>query len=227
MDGRDKPIISCLEYIREYIMKKIVTVQKSIAKCEGLLTPTAQSIMDKVKEEATKCRSIFNGNDKYQVSTEFGEQFVVDMKIKECTCRRWELTGIPCKHAVAALWDKAAYGERVPHPEEMVHPCYRLETWKRMYQYTIEPINGPDLWPKSGCPTTLMHPKHHPQVGRPRMKRMRGPDESNSQGTQRKRGVFKLSKKYVTVACSLCHNPGHNSRSCKGQGDKGKGVNQM
>lgn len=164
VEGRDRPIISCLEYIREYLMKKIVTVQKHIARSEGLLTPTAQSLMDKVKEDASKCRSIFNGNDKYQVSTEFGEQFVVDLTKKVCSCRRWELTGIPCKHVVAALWDKASYGEKVPMCEEMVHPCYRLETWKSMYKCTIEPINGPDMWPKSDCPTTLVHPKHHIQV---------------------------------------------------------------
>lgn len=71
---------------------------------------------------------------------------------------------IPCKYVVVAMWDKASHGEMVPPPEEMVHPCYRLETWKKMYKCTIEPINGPNMWPKSECPTTLVHPKHHPQV---------------------------------------------------------------
>ncbi|GKE04147.1 hypothetical protein Tco_1396165, partial [Tanacetum coccineum] len=38
VDGRDQPIITCLEYIREYLMKRIVVVQKVIAKTVGLLT---------------------------------------------------------------------------------------------------------------------------------------------------------------------------------------------
>ncbi|GJY70649.1 mutator type transposase, partial [Tanacetum coccineum] len=40
VDGRDQPIITCLEYIREYLMKRIVVVQKVIAKTVGPLTPS-------------------------------------------------------------------------------------------------------------------------------------------------------------------------------------------
>nr|GEV27878.1 hypothetical protein [Tanacetum cinerariifolium] len=39
VDVRDQPIITCLEYIREYLMKRIVVVQKVIAKIVGPLTP--------------------------------------------------------------------------------------------------------------------------------------------------------------------------------------------
>ncbi|KAJ0866266.1 putative MULE transposase domain-containing protein [Helianthus annuus] len=39
LDGRDKPIISALEYIREYLMRRIVKVLKVIEKSEGLLNP--------------------------------------------------------------------------------------------------------------------------------------------------------------------------------------------
>ena len=39
--GRDQPIIGCLEYIREYLMKRSVSVQHLIDRCEGPLTPTA------------------------------------------------------------------------------------------------------------------------------------------------------------------------------------------
>ncbi|GKA04406.1 hypothetical protein Tco_0677187 [Tanacetum coccineum] len=36
VDGRDKPIITCLEYIREYLMKRIVNVQKVQDKLTGM-----------------------------------------------------------------------------------------------------------------------------------------------------------------------------------------------
>lgn len=54
IDGRDKPIITCLEYIREYLMKKIVNVQMVIAKCDGPLTPNATKIFNVIKEQASK-----------------------------------------------------------------------------------------------------------------------------------------------------------------------------
>ncbi|XP_076923134.1 uncharacterized protein LOC143585176 [Bidens hawaiensis] len=37
--ARDKPIITCLEYIREYLTMRIVTVKKMQATARGLLTP--------------------------------------------------------------------------------------------------------------------------------------------------------------------------------------------
>ncbi|GKD88187.1 zinc finger BED domain-containing protein RICESLEEPER 2 [Tanacetum coccineum] len=46
VDGRDQPIISCLEYIREYLMKRIMVVQKVIAKTVGPLTPFVTKIFD-------------------------------------------------------------------------------------------------------------------------------------------------------------------------------------
>ncbi|GJZ63052.1 hypothetical protein Tco_0619473 [Tanacetum coccineum] len=56
VEGRDKPVITLLEYIREYCMKRIVNVQGSL-----------------------------------------GDQCVVDVVSMTCSCRKWELIGIPCR----------------------------------------------------------------------------------------------------------------------------------
>lgn len=52
VDGRDKPIITCLEYIREYLMKRIVNVQKVISKTDGPLTPHAAKIFKTIVKAA-------------------------------------------------------------------------------------------------------------------------------------------------------------------------------
>nr|KAJ0184472.1 hypothetical protein LSAT_V11C900490150 [Lactuca sativa] len=54
VDGRDKPIISCMEFIREYMMKRICNVLKVQQKCVGPLTPTATKIMEKNEAAATQ-----------------------------------------------------------------------------------------------------------------------------------------------------------------------------
>lgn len=54
MEGRDKPIITALEFIREYLMKRIVIVQKNIAKCDGPFTPNATNLFNTIKTEAAK-----------------------------------------------------------------------------------------------------------------------------------------------------------------------------
>ncbi|XP_076943352.1 uncharacterized protein LOC143613561 [Bidens hawaiensis] len=112
VDGRDKPIITLLEYIREYVMRKIVTVLKS------------------VKKEASRYSVHWNGEDHYQVSGPYGDQCVVNKSTSTCACRRWEITGIPCRHVVACIWVKGAHDRSVGRPETFVKPIYTMDRWK-------------------------------------------------------------------------------------------------
>jgi len=52
LDARDKPIITLLEYIREYLMRRIVNVLGVMDKCDGLLTPYASKLFDNIKHQA-------------------------------------------------------------------------------------------------------------------------------------------------------------------------------
>ncbi|XP_022023764.1 uncharacterized protein LOC110924027 [Helianthus annuus] len=215
VEGRDKPVITCLEYIREYLMRRNVVVHILISKSEGHLTPTATEIFDKIKEKAADMSVQWNAVDKYQVKGSSLEQCVVNMADKTCSCRRWELTGMPCKHAVAVIWDMAAHGIEVDVPEKWVSQVYWLQTWKQVYAHTMDPINGRNMWLPSACPTTLVPPKHHKQVGRPRKKRKKSAEELTEQAS--KQG--KLYRIGQTVKCTKCGRKGHNQRSCKGTAD--------
>nr|GEU57482.1 hypothetical protein [Tanacetum cinerariifolium] len=73
---RDKLVITLLEYIREYYMKRIVNVQGVIDKCTGPLTPTATRIIESIKKEAHLMKVQWNGANKYQVSGSLGDQNV-------------------------------------------------------------------------------------------------------------------------------------------------------
>ncbi|GJX21441.1 hypothetical protein Tco_0224118 [Tanacetum coccineum] len=54
LDAVDSPIITFLEFMREYLMKRIVIVQKVIQKYDGPLTPTVSMLFNKIKEASTK-----------------------------------------------------------------------------------------------------------------------------------------------------------------------------
>lgn len=68
MDGRDKPIITSLEFIRHYLMKMIVKMQQKINKSSGPLTPNATNIFNNIKKEARQFTVTWNGGDLYQAS---------------------------------------------------------------------------------------------------------------------------------------------------------------
>ncbi|KAL4560236.1 hypothetical protein LXL04_032386 [Taraxacum kok-saghyz] len=227
--GRDKPIITSLEFIREYLMKRIAIVQKDIQKCKGPLTPYGTRVMEDNKKEACKYIVAFNGGQKYQVTGYMREQFVVDMRERSCTCRKWELTGMPCKHAIATIWDMGKNNLGDGRPENYTDPVYWLDTWKQMYEFKIDPINGRSMWPKSQCPTFLIPPHHHKQIGRPKKKRKKGVNEGVIFMDGEDMVKFgKLSRQGKSVKCSKCNNNGHNSRTCKGQSAVGgsKKVNK-
>nr|KAJ0213876.1 hypothetical protein LSAT_V11C400173310 [Lactuca sativa] len=52
--GRDKPVIGCLEFIREYLMKRICNVMKEMKKATGPLTPTETDILTARKTVASQ-----------------------------------------------------------------------------------------------------------------------------------------------------------------------------
>ncbi|GJW01965.1 vacuolar protein sorting-associated protein 37 homolog 1-like protein [Tanacetum coccineum] len=67
LDARDSPIITSLEYVREYLMKRIVIVQNFIQKSDGPLTPAVTKLFNKIKEAASECTVDWNGSDLFQV----------------------------------------------------------------------------------------------------------------------------------------------------------------
>ena len=65
--ARDKPVITCLEFIRVYMTKRIVNVKKIQAKAHGPLTPHAQEVFNKIKEEASQLNVLMVDAVQYQV----------------------------------------------------------------------------------------------------------------------------------------------------------------
>ncbi|XP_071700241.1 uncharacterized protein [Rutidosis leptorrhynchoides] len=211
VDARDKPIVTALEYIREYCMKRIVNVKKNISKTNGPLTPAATKLFEKIKSEAHQCTVLWGGDQRYQVSGKVN-QYVVDMETRSCACRKWELTGIPCKHAIAVFYNMSENGLETGEPETWVHPVYLLDTWIKTYQYTIEPLNGRSLWPKAEGMFTLVSPKTISTPGRPKKKRRLSKNEVDVIGDS-----GKLSSKGKLKKCGTCGTYGHNMSTCTGE----------
>ncbi|XP_071687672.1 uncharacterized protein [Rutidosis leptorrhynchoides] len=91
-DARDKPIITALEYITEYLMKRIAKVVTHASKSDGPLTPTATKLFDLIMKEAHKCTVLWSSGNKYQVNGPHNNQVVVDLEERSCGCRKWEIT---------------------------------------------------------------------------------------------------------------------------------------
>jgi hypothetical protein len=75
----------------------------------------------------------------------YEDQYVVNMDRRECYCKKWELTGIPCKYVVATIYHMNENGRGFCIPEEWVHDAYKLETWAHIYSFKINGCSGRDF----------------------------------------------------------------------------------
>ncbi|KAK2446568.1 hypothetical protein QL285_017358 [Trifolium repens] len=211
LSARDKPILTLAEWIRNYLMNRIMQSSIKLEKWEHRIMPNPLKRLEKEIKMTGSWGPILTNIETWQVSHIYNQQqFIVDTQKQTCTSGFWELVGIPCRHAIAAL------GYRKQDPAEFVHNCYSKEKYAQCYGYGISAINGVDMWPKpaEGVDDTILPPSYKNGPGRPRKLRIRGTDED---GARKRRRV-------ATYTCTRCSQPGHNALSCKAKEQCPKGL---
>ncbi|KAH0672901.1 hypothetical protein KY290_025184 [Solanum tuberosum] len=121
LHARDKYIWTMLELIRIYMMLRLQKNRDRMMKYCQRICPKIMLKLEKNKAKAAECIAIKSDQFHYQIEDIYLRLFSVNPKEKTCSCRRWDLTGIPCSHAIAAIWVKK------DEPDIYVHECYTVE----------------------------------------------------------------------------------------------------
>jgi hypothetical protein len=81
-----------------------------------------------------------------------GFRFVVSLPDHTCTCRVWQGSGIPCKHAIS-------YSTSIPSAklEDHVDEYFSVNKFKAAYEDSIPSIPDKTMWPKA-THEEFMHP---------------------------------------------------------------------
>ncbi|KAG8488109.1 hypothetical protein CXB51_018508 [Gossypium anomalum] len=203
LEARGKPILTMIETVRTKIMLLIVKKKEEADKWKGTLCPKIMKKLDVNIKDSLRFVPSHAGEDKYQVECGPGSQHVVDLVQNSCSCRNWDLTGIPCMHALAVIHVKNEF------PETYVQTWHTKQTQIQIYSNFVSPVRGPKQ--RASLPNTLpiLPPPLRRPPGRPTKVRRKEPDEP--QTTER------LSKRGVEMRCSKCKIIGHNKKSCKGE----------
>ena len=101
-DIRVLPITKQVEEIRAKLMEFFERRHAQMQKITSRLTPCVEKYLSNEMEESRRLHICVAGLVEFQVQS--GEYVdVVNLECRSCSCHRWEVMGIPCSHAVAAM----------------------------------------------------------------------------------------------------------------------------
>lgn len=179
----------------------MVRIHDNRIKSTRWLTQICPNILKKINSYINLsgvCHAICNGESKFEVK-HWDNMFTVDLEKKECSCRYWQLAGLPCPHAISCLLFKTN------NLESYISSCYSVESFNRTYSHCLQPIEGMSNWPESDRPK-LKAPGYVRMPGRPKKERRR-------EATEAPKGT-KMSKVGTKIRCSKCKQTGHNKSTC-------------
>ncbi|KAL4364016.1 hypothetical protein GQ457_04G008290 [Hibiscus cannabinus] len=204
LEARDKPIITFIESIRTKLMQRLAKRKDQAEKWTELLCPKIQKKLDNATSLAHSCWPLYAGGQMYQVSCGPSSQHSVNIQEWTCSCRKWQLTGIPCIHAISVI---LSIEDR---PEKYVDSCYFVSTQREIYSHLISPVRGEKQWATNDTMEPILPPIFRRPPGRPHKKRKREADEAPPM-------AGKVSKRGIKMFCKKCGGSGHNIRTCKGK----------
>ena len=166
-EAREKLILALLEEIRTKQLERIQIRGQWVKHYNYPVPPVIKEILDNAASNSTSWRR--NGENEYQVSGPAG-QFVVNMLNRTCTCRLWQISGLPCVHATVSIL-------RCKHPlTDYVSPLYLRASMAALYEHVLYPVSCMENWSRSSeVSFELDPPNTKRQRGRPRKLRREQP----------------------------------------------------
>ncbi|KAK9290227.1 hypothetical protein L1049_008394 [Liquidambar formosana] len=201
LECHELPIVQMMEYIRHQLTSWFNDRRNVGMSWTSILVPSAEKrILEAITD--ARCYQVLRANEvEFEiVSTE--RTNIVDIRSRVCSCRRWQLYGLPCAHAAAAL---ISCGQNA---HLFAEPCFTVASYRETYSQIINPIPDKSLWKELGEGTegggakvdiTIRPPKTRRPPGRPKKKVLRVEN-------------FKRPKR--VVQCGRCHMLGHSQKKC-------------
>ncbi|XP_066161905.1 uncharacterized protein [Oryza sativa Japonica Group] len=148
--------------------------------------------------ESAFCHAICNGGDSFEVN-HHEHRFTVHLDKKECSCRYWQLSGLPCPHAISCIFYKTN------KLDDYIAACYSVEAFRSTYDHCLQPLEGMSAWPQDDK-EPLKAPGYIKMQGRPKTTRRREMHEPPK--------PTKMSRFGSVMRCTRCHQVGYNKSSC-------------
>ncbi|KAJ9551408.1 hypothetical protein OSB04_015453 [Centaurea solstitialis] len=140
---------------------------------------------------------------------DYGYNAEVDMHHRNCTCLKWQVSGLPCGHVITVA-------KRMGKKDVfylITQPYYMTELYKATYHGVIKPVGPAETWhyPQNPLPTVLPPLIIKRPVGRPKGNKRR-PSRGESRSQQK---------------CPRCEEYEHISSQCPWIPNSARGSSQL
>ena len=116
------------------------------------------------------------------------QSFTVDLAIAHCSCKKWNITSIPCAHVISCIFFNRQ------DAKQYVPPCYHVSTYSACYEPIITPINGQNMWrPSDVTPVQPLSKEDH-------LAGLRRKEQGNLMSQQAVRELVSLSSVRLVVS---------------------------
>lgn len=201
LEARELPIIQVIQRIHGKLIAEFDERRLKGNSWFSVLAPSAEKRMIESISRASTYQVLRSDEVEFEViSAERSD--IVNIGTHSCSCRDWQLHGIPCSHAAAAIIScrKDVY--------EFTEKCFTIASYRESYAEEIYPIPEKLEWRKTDEAVTdddsrsVRPPKFRRPPGRPEKKRI---------------CVEELNREKHTVHCSRCNQTGHYKTTCKAE----------
>lgn len=198
LEARELPVIQVIERIHSRLMAEFDIRQKKALDWTSKLVPSAEIRMLDAISRSSSFQVLKSDEVEFEVFSA-DRTDIVNIGTRYCSCRDWQLYGLPCSHAVAAILssrkDVYAFAEM----------GFTVASYHEAYSQAIHPIPDRSEWSEDNegdadDKRLVWPPKFRRPPGRPEKKRP---------------CVEDLNKEKHTVHCSRCSQTGHYKRTCK------------
>jgi hypothetical protein len=162
-----------MDKIRQMFMSKWNQRRKISKKFDGLILPhIIKDLSEKSRECNLEVEECSEDVAKVTIMGGNGFRFVVNLKERTCTCRKWQVSGIPCKHALAFITSLSDAPIK-----QYVDLYYSVDKFRVAYSQLIPAMPDKSQWPKSTHGFFMYPPLLKPVAGRPKTERHKGNDD--------------------------------------------------
>ncbi|XP_074346458.1 uncharacterized protein LOC141685244 [Apium graveolens] len=139
INERFMPLLTMLQEIHYKLMTRMRQKRDDMMKSDLHICPKIKKYLDILITDSRKWSAAWDGHKKFQVK--LGTRSVtVDLDARSCDCRMFDLTGIPCHHAITSIHS------RRHQPVDYVSEYYKREKYLTTYQYSLEAMKGEEYW---------------------------------------------------------------------------------